>query len=216
MPGNQASDGDKDDDAIPAGTDRDDCNPVVVGPPPSAPATSPDACPDVSGYQAPDNDKDNDGVPAATDANDCNPAVGQDACPDMSGYQAPDNDKDNDGVPVGTDPNDCNPAIRQYGITLTSLHCGTTEDWSGADEPYLVLDGQVVWGPGSLNDGQTAYFNVSRVFASSVTIDLYDDDSPDADDSLGRVIVGSQVGQGSARFTLDDVDYTLTYHVTTA
>ena len=101
-------------------------------------------------------------------------------------------------------------------IVLNRLVCFQTEDW-GADEPYINFNGTTVWGPGSLNNGQTAYLNVSRRFTDSVTISLFDDDWPDADDQIGygHVYVGAAgLGEQSLTFINENgPNYTLYYHV---
>lgn len=103
-------------------------------------------------------------------------------------------------------------------LKLISLHCTTTEDSTGADEPYLLVNGNRVWGSSSLNDGETA--DLSQVplisFNGTASIKLFDDDSPDGDDNLGTHTANeSQAGRGTqtGTFTQDDADYTLTYEV---
>jgi hypothetical protein len=106
-------------------------------------------------------------------------------------------------------------------LRLISLFCSKTEDNTGADEPYLLVNGNKVWGseaPG-LNDMETADLSAVPVmeFGTRARIELLDDDSPDDDDLLGRLYVGKmQRGQGELeyKFVEDDADYTLTYQVT--
>jgi hypothetical protein len=69
-----------------------------------------------------------------------------------------------------------------------------TEDWTGADEVYLL-----VTGPGgasrtgvkSLNDGEAFAFALPIApfgdFSKPVTLDVYDEDWPDADDLIVRM-----------------------------
>ncbi|MEG4235215.1 hypothetical protein QUA40_24385 [Microcoleus sp. Pol11C3] len=104
-------------------------------------------------------------------------------------------------------------------LKLISLECHKTEDSSGADEPYLRVNGQNVWGPISLNDGQSATINDIVEFTNSTEIQLYDQDVGswfDTDDDLGTLTANlSQIGKGEQRgkFTKDGADYTLIWEV---
>ncbi|AJF67416.1 hypothetical protein [Streptomyces vietnamensis] len=105
-------------------------------------------------------------------------------------------------------------------LRLISLHCTTTEDDHGEDEQRLLVNGVQVWGAESpgLNNGDTADLAAVPLidFNTRARVELFDDDSPDDDDLLGRFYVGrSQLGQGELeyKFTEDDADYTLTYEV---
>lgn len=106
-------------------------------------------------------------------------------------------------------------------LRLISLFCSTTEDTTGADEPYLLVNGVKVWGmesPG-LNNKETADLSALPVieFGTRARVELFDLDSPDDDDLLGRFYAGKmQLGQGEVeyKFVEDDADYTLTYEVT--
>ncbi len=75
-------------------------------------------------------------------------------------------------------------------LPLASLHCRKTEDWTGADEAYLVVKGKRRWGPQLMNDGDTVDFVGTRPvsFQSKARIDLYYEDTGwlAADDHLGR------------------------------
>ena len=108
-------------------------------------------------------------------------------------------------------------------LHLVSLKCIETEDWTGADNPYLIVNGQQVWS-GRLNDGQTAGlthlspipFVVYANGASDAWVSLYEDDWPDGDDLLGQVrIWADQVSAGNHTLTFykDGAIYTLTYYV---
>jgi hypothetical protein len=110
-------------------------------------------------------------------------------------------------------------------LQLISLFCSKTEDDTGADEPYLLVNGVKVWGSESpgLNDKETADLAAVPVmeFRTRARIELFDTDAggPDDDDLLGRFYVGKmQSGQGELEyhFTEDDADYTLTYEVTSS
>lgn len=102
-------------------------------------------------------------------------------------------------------------------LKLVSLQCLTTEDWTGADEPYLNVGGNTIWS-GSLNDNQSANLNAlaATPFYGQIEIELYDDDAPDGDDWLGTgVAYDWQAGSGyqTIYFTQDGARYKLTYYV---
>ena len=105
-------------------------------------------------------------------------------------------------------------------LKLISLVCHDTEDWTGADEAYLLVKGRRIWGPQSMNDNDAAdlrgVFPVS--FTSSARIDLYDQDAGwfDNDDHLGTAYAyASQVGTGEKQvsFTKSGASYTLFFEV---
>lgn len=92
------------------------------------------------------------------------------------------------------------------GLAITNIHCNETEDISGADEPYLkVSGGPIVWGPGSLNNGENASTHVT-VHTGQI-IELWDDDAPDGDDLLGTQTIG---GPGNYKYNQDGADYDVT------
>lgn len=105
-------------------------------------------------------------------------------------------------------------------LQLIKLACHQTEDWTGPDEAYLMLDGNKIWGPMSLNNGQDA--NLSSMppiaFTGVTSLQLYDQDTGvlDPDDFLGAVSIGAGVaGQGlrSGNFNGDGAHYTIYYEV---
>lgn len=104
-------------------------------------------------------------------------------------------------------------------LKLKSLHCERTEDSSGPDEAYLVVNGSQVWGPQSINDREPRDVGREIEFTSSAEIKLYDADAGgpfDKDDHLGTVTAVSDLaGQGEqhGRFTKDGAGYTLYYEV---
>lgn len=107
-------------------------------------------------------------------------------------------------------------------LRLLALQCYTTEDNLGADEPYLVVNQNVVWGPGNLNNGDLADLHTVPTvpFAGTLGISLYDQDTGvfDPDDLLGGILIGEgQAGQGfkQATFNGDGALYSLSYEVLT-
>ncbi|WP_158718775.1 hypothetical protein [Streptomyces griseus] len=105
-------------------------------------------------------------------------------------------------------------------LRLISLYCSKTEDDTGEDEQRLLVNGVQVWGAESpgLNDRETADLSAVPpvLFSTRARVELFDSDSPDDDDLLGRFYAGAaQLGLGELeyKFTEDDADYTLTYEV---
>jgi hypothetical protein len=100
-------------------------------------------------------------------------------------------------------------------VRLVRLACLTTEDSTGADEAYLNYNGQRVWSD-SINDGESREIGVFRPISGQATVDLFDEDSPDPDDFLGRITISVSELNGGLRsqdFTGDDAHYTLFYRV---
>jgi hypothetical protein len=105
-------------------------------------------------------------------------------------------------------------------LQLQSIHCHATEDWTGPDEPYLLIGGRKVWGSQSLNDEeQEPLTQVPAVpFNTSLRLSLYDQDSGwwDDDDYLGSWVVWAgelTQGEKEARFNGDGADYSIFYVV---
>ncbi len=106
-------------------------------------------------------------------------------------------------------------------LKLISLHCTKTEDDFGADEPYIKVNGLTVWGPGSLNDGQTADLTVDcPPFDAQLgqAVELWEQDNPpfDPDDFLGSFVLTAPpagVNTQTHHYTGDESDYTLTYEI---
>ena len=108
-----------------------------------------------------------------------------------------------------------------YTLHLLSLKCIETEDYTGADEAYIKNDGAIIWGPESINDGETRNLSESQVisFNTSTRVDLYDQDTgilDDRDDHLGGIDIHSTLAdQGNQESTLsgDGAKYLLRYRV---
>jgi hypothetical protein len=100
-------------------------------------------------------------------------------------------------------------------VRLVRLACITTED-SGADEAYLNYNGVRVAGPHDINDGETWDLGIVRPISGIATVDLFDEDSPDEDDFLGRVTITTSelnLGLRNQDMKEDDAHYTLFYRV---
>lgn len=106
-------------------------------------------------------------------------------------------------------------------LKLHSIHCTRTEDWTGPDETYIKVDGTVVWGPVSMNNGDTqSLLAVAPVsFNSAANISVWDQDVGgviDPDDPLGSVAVAdwpTNAGAKTASLSYRTAQYTLTYEV---
>ena len=98
-----------------------------------------------------------------------------------------------------------------------SVRVKSTEDWTGADEVYVR-----VTGPGgtfkstvkSLNDGQSNTWALSTVpfgdFSRAVTVDVFDEDWPDADDLIVRMTWSPPFSETKNAKSYDEADYAVT------
>jgi hypothetical protein len=71
-------------------------------------------------------------------------------------------------------------------LVVTHIHCITTEDATGPDEPLLKWSGGATIWSGQLNDGNEVDIPHTVVHVGD-TIELWDVDSPDPDDLLGSL-----------------------------
>lgn len=102
-------------------------------------------------------------------------------------------------------------------LKLKSIQCIETEDNWGADDAYIKVNGELVWGPNKINDGQSQIINKDITFVNSASIELFDKDDADPDDHLGTNIAwASEIGQGEKTvfFNADDCNYRLVYLIT--
>jgi hypothetical protein len=105
-------------------------------------------------------------------------------------------------------------------LQLQELTCKATQEWTGPDEVYLLINGIRVWGPQSMNDGDEQRLGTVRAikFTKTAEIKLYDEDTAvDPDDRLGTITVNaSEAGGGvrSGKFERYDANYELLYKVT--
>jgi hypothetical protein len=105
-------------------------------------------------------------------------------------------------------------------VTLESLHCTSTEDWTGADECRLEIyaDGELEYTfRTDIDNGQTWPLNTSVLIERALDVRLFDEDGGlpgDDDDALGIVsIPAADTGRVSGAFTQDGAQYELTYEV---
>jgi len=102
---------------------------------------------------------------------------------------------------------------------LVRLACQQTEDSTGADQAYLTYNGERVFGPRDINDGQSVRLNIVRPLDGEAKVALFDEDWPDADDFLGSITISAaELNQGlrNQDFTRDGANYTLFYSVNEA
>jgi hypothetical protein len=118
-----------------------------------------------------------------------------------------------------------------YEMELISLQCNDAQERT--DEPYLMVNGHVQWGPTSMRTGSTRRIRQRVLFDHDVTVELRESDSRRRtphrrDDSIGALrldertvrglIQGDRGGPFTRRFSRDrgivgDATYTLTYEL---
>ena len=104
-------------------------------------------------------------------------------------------------------------------LKLTTLECKVTEDYTGADDAYLRVNGKKVWGPKKMNNNDTKEVNLDFKFTTNISVTLYDEDAGgpiDPDDNLGTVVArADQAGTGEQQgaFTQSCALYVLYYEV---
>jgi hypothetical protein len=108
-------------------------------------------------------------------------------------------------------------AAPSYRLELVSLECLDTETTWGPDHAYLRVNGETVWAR-HMNENHTERFTTDthRNFDAWASIQLWDDDSPDADDLLGTVTAtpaDAGKGERTGYFREDGADYKLIYRV---
>lgn len=101
-------------------------------------------------------------------------------------------------------------------LKLKTLKCNKTEDFIGADAPYLHVNGNKIWGPVKAKEGDLLIINEHLTIKSKAVIELWEKDI-DRDDHLGTHVTDlSTIGAGEqqANFTESGANYELTYEVT--
>lgn len=90
---------------------------------------------------------------------------------------------------------------------LGTLTVVRTEDVTGGDNPYILVNGERVWtSDDSINDGESREVNRRVKVGDKITV--YDSDWPDGDDWIGDDFVDDQTSD--LVFGLDGAYYTLT------
>jgi hypothetical protein len=89
---------------------------------------------------------------------------------------------------------------------ITHVKCVQQEDFNGADDAYLVVDGVTIWGPTQMVNGDSKDIQDVPVDHDKV-LTLMEGDFPDDDDNLGAKRI---TGPGTYEFTDDGAHYTVT------
>jgi len=104
-------------------------------------------------------------------------------------------------------------------LKLMSLHCQDQEDDTGADEPYLLIDGKKI-DCAPMSEGDSKVLSQVEVFKfdGNIVVRLRDEDWPDTDDDLGSVTIKAPAEfdpekELEAQFSKDDAVYLLRYRV---
>jgi hypothetical protein len=126
------------------------------------------------------------------------------------------------GVHTGTKENTMatsTPSAAKYRVQLISLECVRKQDTIGKDDPQLFVNGVSVYGPGSIEKGQTVNLRPrSALFTSVANINLKEVD-PGVDDDMGTVTAtASDLNKGvlPGEFHRANADYKLFYQVVPA
>jgi hypothetical protein len=102
-------------------------------------------------------------------------------------------------------------------VNFQRIVCRDTQEWF-SDEPYLLYNGLPLAGPFSgVDEGEKRNINKVRNLSGEATVELFESDSPDADDFLASITISeSEAGQGQRARALngDGARYTLFYVVT--
>lgn len=94
-------------------------------------------------------------------------------------------------------------------VKFGQLECVKQEDWNGADDIYITLNGDTVYST-RMSEGDKRSIDKSFSFKGDVaTVRMYESDDVDDDDLLGEQI--PLLGYGEMKFTEDGAHYTLSY-----
>ncbi len=99
-------------------------------------------------------------------------------------------------------------------LVLEKIFCRRTED-SETDQIYIKVNGDKVWGPYDMKAGNlyNVYQNIPVKIGDKVKIELFDHDSLDPDDNLGKEVINVNFGEDKVEFTGDDAFYLLFYSI---
>lgn len=99
-------------------------------------------------------------------------------------------------------------------LKLKGLVCNNTQE--ARDEPYLIVDGQKVWGPKKMNDGDSKSLDINVPISQRAHIELWEKDRIGRNDCFGRLDVfpeSNPSGTQQHTFRHRHASYTLTYEV---
>ncbi|MFJ9413198.1 MULTISPECIES: hypothetical protein [unclassified Streptomyces] len=98
-------------------------------------------------------------------------------------------------------------------LYLEKLKRVTTEDWSGSDEPRLVVQNRgTVWN-GTVRGDRMYTVKYDCDFTGTIAVSLGEDDDPGEGDKLGRQWITDTPGERSLHFKADGAEYKLLYAV---
>ena len=100
-------------------------------------------------------------------------------------------------------------------LRLNSLQCHNTETITGPDKAYIIVNGNIVWGPKKINDDQSKDLEgISIEFSDNCKIELYDDDSlpGDPDDHLGTAYVWARQVDQEQHISFNGSSWSYTLH----
>ena len=100
-------------------------------------------------------------------------------------------------------------------VQLQTLTCHRTND-GPRDEAYLLYNGQEVFGPVSINDGQSRDIGVTKPIEGQARVSLFDEDDTSSDDAMGTITISAnEKGQRFQTLTGSGARYTLFYQIVT-
>lgn len=118
------------------------------------------------------------------------------------------------------------PRDEEFALILDSLRCNDAQERT--DEPYLVVNGDTVWGPSSMRTGQTRDIEIGEApyFTRNAIVELWEKDRTRSD-KIGTLEIGERLARTYAEdptethshvFRRDsgivgDARYTLTYRI---
>ncbi|MFE5512388.1 hypothetical protein ACFQ9J_17600 [Streptomyces sp. NPDC056529] len=102
-------------------------------------------------------------------------------------------------------------------LTIDQVHCLETTSGSGADDLYINIDGNRIFGVQQIDSDEGLDINVSRDFTTKAKVSLWEYDHVSGDDLIGSFYAhSSQVGDGqhAEALTGDGSRYDVFYTVT--
>jgi hypothetical protein len=98
-------------------------------------------------------------------------------------------------------------------LTITSINCHTTSNGMGADDLYILVNGQKVFSA-EVDEGENPQVNFQMEFTKHAIIQIWEDDSGSDDDFLGQHQVNPEPrGESSFHVDGDGSDYWIHYRV---
>jgi hypothetical protein len=98
-------------------------------------------------------------------------------------------------------------------LRIGTLHSKAQEDWVGDDEIGIVVEDDQLGKTIEISEGQRKKINTYIQFSGDAEIKLYERDSPDGDDYLGKKTIKPGKKSGILSFKADDAHYRLSYSV---